>query len=246
MCVDVTAQGPPLPSLSAANPISERWSGNLRTKYNVTKTLRFVVCVVAGLSLIGSAKADSIQHPIADYLTMKVPERTEYIGTLDHVDCAKIDVDGDGKDEVFVGSPYKYSGTMEVFWVGYRPVERGYQRITPADEDIMIGSFEDIYAGPLTEIATQGLATADDIEVDNPESGNVTKVGMLRFYYIANDRLVVEERGALDLAVPEQKAIYERYFGKDRVTRTATIETLGREQLETMGYTIPNWEPPSP
>jgi hypothetical protein len=196
--------------------------------------------------MIGNANANSIQHPIADYLAMKVPDRTEYIGTLDHVDSAKIDVDGDGKEEVFVGAPYKYSGTMEVLWVGYRPVEGGYQRITPADRDIMIGSFEDIYAGPLAEIAKQGLATADDIEVDSPESGNVTKVGMLRFYYLANGRLVVEERGALDLTIAEQRTAYERYFGKERVTRKATIESWDRDQLQAMGYTIPNWEPLPP
>ena len=210
------------------------------------KMIGLLVCVVGNTWLLASAEGTSIQQPIADYLTMQVPERTDYIGTLDHVDCVRIDVDGDGNDEVFIGAPYKHSGTMEVFWVGYKSVEAGYQRITPADKDIIIGSFEVIYAGPLTEVSKEGLATADDVEVDNPESGNVTKVGMLRFFYLANDRLIVEERGALDLAVPEQKATYERYFGKDRVTRKATMESFSREQLQQMGYTIPNWEPPPP
>jgi hypothetical protein len=122
--------------------------------------------------LICESTASPIHDPIADYLKMNIPDRREYIGTLDHVSSARIDVDGDGKDEVFIGAPYRYSGRMEVLWVGYEPVEGGYKRITPADEDIMIGSFEDIYAGPLAEIAKQGLATADDIEVDSPESEN--------------------------------------------------------------------------
>jgi hypothetical protein len=204
------------------------------------------LAVVANTSEIARGEVSPIQDPIADYLAMRVPERTDYIGTLDHVDRVKVDVDGDESDEVFIGAPYQYSGTMEVFWAGYRSVEGGYERITPADEDITIGSFEVIYIGPLTEISKQGLATADDVEVDNPESGNITKVGMLRFYYIADGRLVDEERGSLDLTVPEQKTTYERYFGKDRVTRKATMESFSRDQLQQMGYTIPNWEPPPP
>jgi len=214
---------------------------------DVLMKTRMLALVASGtVGITGASMASRINDPIVDYLTMNVPDRIEYIETLDHVNCARIDMDGDEKEEVFIGAPYKYSGSMEVLWVGYRPVEGGFERITPADEDIIIGSFEDIYAGPLTEIGREGLATADEIEVDNPESGNVAKVGMLRFYYIANGRLIQDERGALDLAVPEQKTTYERYFGKDRVTRKATIESLSREQLEAMGYTIPNWEPPPP
>lgn len=216
----------------------------MRTESTIMKTIGVLLCVIANAWVTADAEGNPIQDPVADYLAMQVPDRTDFIGTLDHVDRVKIDVDGDGNDEVFIGAPYKYSGTMEVFWVGFKPVEGGYQRITPAEKDITIGSFETIYAGPLTEISKQGLATADDIEVDNRQSGNVTRVGMLKFYYIANGQLVEEQRAALDLAVPADKATYESYFGKARVTRKAAIETFSREQLQEMGYTIPNWEPP--
>lgn len=219
----------------------------MRTESTIMKTIGRLLCVIATACLIAGAQANPIQDPIADYLAMQVPERSDFIGTLDHLDRAKIDVDGDGTDEVFIGAPYKYSGTMVVFSVGYKSVEGGYQRFTPADKDITIGSFETIYAGPLTEISKQGLATADDIEVDNPQSGNVTKVGMLRFYYITNGQLVVEERGELDLAVPAQKAAYNRYFGPMRQSRKATsIESFNVQALQQMGYTIPNWGPPPP
>jgi hypothetical protein len=176
-----------------------------------------------------------------------VPARSDYVGTLEFVQRVKVDIDGDGNDEVFIGTSYRYSGAKYDFnWAGYIPVEGGFQRITPSNEDVSMATFEDIYIGPLTEVSRQGLATADDIEVDNPESGNITKVGLLRFYYIADGRLVEEERGSLDLTVPEQKTTHERYFGKDRVTRKATMESFSREQLQQMGYTIPNWEPPPP
>jgi len=197
--------------------------------------------------LISEARASSIQDPIEDYLRMQVPARSDYVGTLEFVKRVKLDVDGDGNDEVFIGTPYRYSGAKYDFnWAGYIPVEGGFQRITPSDEDFPMDTFEDIYIGPLTEISKQGLATADDVEVDNPESGNIIKVGMLRFLYIANGRLIQEEWGPLDLAAPEQKTAYRRYFGADRVTRKAIIESFSRQQLQEMGYTIPDWEPSSP
>lgn len=153
--------------------------------------MSFIMAWVAAMAV-----ADLVSDPIADYLKMEVSERVDLMEPLDHLDRVSIDVNGDGRDEVFVGSPYKYSGTMEVFWVGYEAVDGRYRRITPENKDILIGSFETIYAGQLTEISQQGLATAEDIVVDDPEPGDVAKVGALRFYYIANDYLVIEDRVA--------------------------------------------------
>lgn len=131
--------------------------------------------------------------------------------------------------------------------MGYEPVEEGYRRITPESEDIAIGSFETIYAGELTEISRQGLATVDDIVVDNPQTGDVVKVGSLRFYYIATGRLIVEDRGPLDLSVPAQRAISEHYFGPERHSRKATkIETFDVQELRRIGYTNSDWALASP
>lgn len=211
------------------------------------KPIHLFVCIVAYACLIARVGANPISDPIADYLAMQVPDRSEFIGTLEFVQRVKIDVDDDGTEEMFVGTWYRHSGSKEAYYyTGYKQVQGGYQRITLANTDVQVTSFETIFAGLLQEVAKQGLATAGDIEVDSPESGNVTKVGMLRFYYIVNEQLVVDERGALDLAVPADKAAYDRYFGKDRVTRKATIETFDRQQLQQMGYTLPNWEPPPP
>lgn len=211
------------------------------------KIINLFLCAIAYACLIAGAGANPIQDPIADYLSMQVPDRSEYVGTIESIQRVKIDVNGDGTDEVFVGTWYRHSGSKEAnYYAGYQQVQGGYQRITAANADVQVSSFETIFAGLLEEVAKQGLAIAGDIEVDSPQSGNVTKVGMLRFYYLTNGQLVVEERGALDLAVPAQKAAYERYFGKDRVTRKSIIESFSRQQLQQMGYTIPNWEPPPP
>jgi hypothetical protein len=211
------------------------------------KFTQLLLCAAASVCLMTVAAANPVQDPIADYLAMQIPDRSEYVGSLEFVQRVKIDVDGDGTDEVFVGTWYRHSGSKEAYgYAGYRQVQGGYTRMTPANADVLVGSFETMFAGLLQAISKQGLATAGDIEVDSPQSGNVTKVGMLKFYYMANGQLVEEQRAALDLAVPADKAAYERYFGKDRVTRKATIETLSREQLQQMGYTIPNWEPPPP
>ena len=206
-----------------------------------------LLCAAAIVCLTAAAAANPIQDPIADYLLMQVPDRSAFVGTLEFLQRVKVDVDGDGTDEVFVGTWYHHSGSREAYgYVGYRQVQGGYERMTPANVDIQISSFETLFVGLLQEVSKQGLATASNVEVDSPQNGNVTKVGMLKFYYIANGQLVVGERGALNLAVPADKAAYDRYFGKDRVTRKATIESFTREQLQQTGYSIPNWEPPPP
>jgi hypothetical protein len=211
------------------------------------KFTQLLLSAAASLSIIAAATGNPIQDPIADYLAMQVPDRSEYVGTLEFVQRDKIDVDGDGADEVFVGTWYRHGGSKDAYgYAGYRQVQGGYERITPANDDVQISSFETIFAGALQEVSKQGLATAGDIEVDDPQSGNVTKVGMLKFYYLANGQLVEEQRSPLNLTVPADKAVYDRYFGEDRVTRKATIETFSREQLQQIGYTIPNWEPPPP
>lgn len=211
------------------------------------KFTQLILCAAASGCLTAAAAANPIQDPIADYLLMQVPDRFEYVGTLEFLQHVKIDVDGDGTDEVFVGTWYRHSGSKEAYaYAGYRQVQGGYARMTSAIADIQISSFETIFAGLLQEVSKQGLATAGDVEVDSPESGNVTNVGVFRFYYVANGQLVVEERDALNVAVPADKAAYDRYFGKDRVTRKATIESVSRQQLQQKGYTIPNWDPPPP
>lgn len=192
--------------------------------------------------------ANPIQDPIADFLAMNVPDRIEYAGTPELVRRVKIDVNGDGNDEVFIGVPYRYSGAKSDFnWAVYLPVQGGYQRITAANSDISIPSFEKIFAGNLVEVFKQGLAYAYGVTVDNPKDANVTGVESLHFYTIANDALVDENRGALNLSIPAEKAIYDHYFGTDRQTRSVISNgTFTAQQLQQMGYTIPNWEPPPP
>jgi len=211
------------------------------------KITNLLLFIAASLSLTAMAVANPIKDPIGDYLGMQVPDRFEFVGTLESVQRVKIDVNGDGTDEIFIGTWYRHSGSKELSgYAGYRQVNDGYERITPANADVQISSFETIFAGLLQEISKEGMSIAGDIEVDDPESGNVSKVGMLKFYYIENGQLLEAQRPPLNLTVPADKAVYDRYFGKDRVTRKSTIETFSREQLEQMGHAIPNWEQPSP
>jgi hypothetical protein len=205
--------------------------------------IQILLSAAASCSLIATVNGNSIQDPIADYLAMQVSDRSAYIETLEFVQRVKIDVDGDGTDEVFVGTWYRHSGSVDAYgYAGYRQVQGGYERITPASADVQISSFEMIFAGLLQELSKRGMASASDIEVNDNQSGKVTKVGMLKFYYLANGQLIEEQRPPLNLTVPSDKASYDRYFGKHRVTRKPTIETFSREQLKHMGYTIPNWE----
>jgi hypothetical protein len=233
--------------LLAVNRISERSNVNSNNNLmNASKTLLSFFAVLVITMPFGFA--NPIPDPIADFLAMNVPDRIEYAGTPEVVRRVKIDVNGDGNNEVFIGVPYRYSGAKSDFnWAGYMPVQGGYLRITPATSDISIPSFEKVFAGNLVEVSKQGLAYAYGVTVDNPKDANVTGVESLHFYTITNNVLVDEDRGTLNLSTPAEKAIYDRYFGANRQTRSTTSdETFTAQQLQQMGYTIPNWEPPPP
>jgi len=214
---------------------------------NTSKAL--FLFVAAFVLTIPLGHATPIQDPISDYLTMQVPDRLEYIGTPEIIKRVKIDVDGDGKDEIFIGAWYKYSGSKQAYyWSAYKEAQGGgYVRITPVSSDVLIPSFETIFAGNLVEVSKHGLAYAFGVTVDNPKDANVTGVESLHYFTIVNNALVDENRGALNLSTPADKTIYDRYFGPNRQTRSATSnETFTAQQLQQMGYTIPNWEPPPP
>lgn len=212
-------------------------------KRQTTTLIAVIACFIATVCY-----GNPIQDPIADYLAMQVPDRFEYVGTPEFIQRVKVDVDGDGTDEIFVGTWYRFSGSKETYyWACYKAVQGGYVRITPADKDVMISSFEGIYAGLIEEVSKQGLVMAYDISIDSPEEANVTAVGNLHYYTIADGQLIDEDRGALNLANQADKTIYEKYFGPERETRTpSSNETFTAAQLQQLGYTIPNWEPPSP
>jgi hypothetical protein len=209
--------------------------------------ISFAITLIYTFVLSGALARGSIQDPIADYLAMQVPDRSDYVGALEFIKRVKIDVDGDGKNEVFVGTWYRYMGSKDAFyWVAYKNADGGgYQRLTPSDADLFI-RFAGIFAGFIQERAAQGLVQKYGGEATTPDSGELAKTNCY-FYYIANGKLKEEHRGELDLSKPADKAIYERYFGEVRQTREiASEETFTKQQLQQMGYAVPNWEPPSP
>ncbi len=207
-----------------------------------------LLILIAATLLGGNLWAEPIQDPIRDYLSLQVPERSEFIGTLEFIQRVKVDVDGDGVDEIFVGTWYRHSGSNQAYyWSAYKEMKGGYQRVTPANQDVLIRSFENVYIGPIKEILKQGIVAAHDVETDTPENAEVIKVGELHFYHLTDDRLVDQKSGPLDITNAEQKKIYERYFGASAQTRKPTsIETFTSLQLKQMGHTIPNWEPSAP
>lgn len=208
------------------------------------KTRPSLLILVAATFLGGNAWADPIPDPIRDYLSLQVPERSEFIGTLEFIQRVKVDVDGDGADEIFIGTWYRHSGSNQAYyWSAYKEVKGGYQRITSPNQDVHIASFENVYIGLIQEISKQGIVAAYDVETDTPENAEVIKVGELHFYHLTDDRLVDQKSGPLDLAHAEQKKTYDRYFGMSVKTRKPTsIDTFTSDQLKQMGYAIPNWE----
>jgi hypothetical protein len=187
-----------------------------------------------------------ITDPITDYLAMNVPDRIANVGRLLVIKKVEIDMEGDGKNDVFIGTWYRNSGPDTWLWAGYAPTAGGYNRITPADSDVLI-DFDDIYVGFLPDIGRHGMAQAYSLELNNKDRDQSNMISDLTFYYIEDGRLTQQGTGALDRDDPDQEAKFEYYFGPERkLTGTPKITSLTVLELAQRGYRIPLWHASAP
>jgi hypothetical protein len=200
-----------------------------------------VLALVMQFSASAANAEELVLDPIADYLAMNVPDRATNAGRLLVLKKVEVDLNGDGKREVFVGTWYRNSGPNTWLWVGYMPAANGYRRITRAGSDVLI-DFDRIYVGPLPDLHRQGMAQAYSLELDNKDREQSNMISDLTFYYIENGELVEEGSGILDREDPEQKAKFDFYFGPNRKARDSPkIESFTVEELAQRGYKIPVW-----
>ena len=117
-----------------------------------------------------------IRDLIADYLAMNVPDRVTNVGWFLVLKRVEVDLAKDGKKEVFVGTWYRNSGPDIWLWAAYRPVDGGYEWITPVDSDVLI-DFDKIYVGELPDEQKHGMAQAYSLELPNSdrEQSNMIK-----------------------------------------------------------------------
>jgi hypothetical protein len=187
-----------------------------------------------------------ITDPIADYLAMNVPDRMANVGRLLMIKKVEIDLEGNGKNVVFVGTWYRNSGPDTWLWTGYAPTTGGYNRITPADSDVLI-DFDGIYVGDLPDVGRHGMAQAYSLELNNKDRDQSNIISDLTFYYMADGRLTQTGTGALDREDPDQEAKFEYYFGPERkLSGRPTIQSLTVLELAQRGYHIPIWRPRHP
>jgi hypothetical protein len=184
-----------------------------------------------------------VTDPIADYLAMNVPDRIANVGRLLVIKKVEVDLEGNGKTDVFVGTWYRNSGPDTWLWAGYAPTTGGYERITPADSDVLI-DFDEIYVGELPDIGRHGMAQAYSLELTNKDRDQSNMISDLTFYYIEDGRLAQQGTGALDRDDPDQEAKFEYYFGPDRkMSGKPRVESLTVLDLARRGYRIPLWRP---
>lgn len=204
------------------------------------RRILFVVIFVFRASGSGANADEPIVDPTADYLAMIVPDRISNAGHLLIIKRVEVDLEGNGKSDIFLGTWYRHSGPNTWLWTGYTPVAGGYKRITPAHSDVLI-DFDGIYVGDLPEIGRHGMAQAYSLELDNKDRDQSNMISDVTFYYIEQGELVQEGTGPLDRDDPEQEAKYEFYFGPNRkVSATPKIESFTVQELASKGYRIPN------
>jgi hypothetical protein len=199
-----------------------------------------ILCVAFVVLVVPARSDEPIADPIADYLGMNVPDRASNAGHLLIIKRVEVDLEGNGKSEIFLGTWYRHSGPNTWLWAGYMPTPGGYKRITPAHSDVLI-DFDGIYVGDLPEIGRHGMAQAYSLELDNKDREQSNMISDVTFYYIEQGELVQKGTGALDRDDPEQEVEYEFYFGPNRnVSATPKIESFTVQELASKGYRIPN------
>ncbi|MBV8280198.1 MAG: hypothetical protein JO170_33730 [Verrucomicrobia bacterium] len=187
------------------------------------------------------ANGQNIKDPVADYLAMKVPDRTENSGGLWVIKKVEVDIQGDGSPEIFVGTWYRKSGPNTWLWAGYQKDSDGYRRITPPDSDVLI-DFDNIYVGEIPELQRQGLVQGYSLELDNKDRDQSSLLSDLEYYYVDSGNLVQQSAGPLDRDDPSQKETYDFFFGPNRKIReTPKVESFTIIDLVHRGYTIPDW-----
>ena len=207
------------------------------------RLLLFAWSLVPWLGFFGCAAANgqNIKDPIADYLAMKVPDRAENTGGLLVIKKVDVDINGDGRPEVFVGTWYRKSGPNTWLWVGYQKDSDGYRRITPPDSDVLI-DFDNIYVGEIPDLQRQGLVQGYSLELDNKDRDQSNLLSDLEYYYIDNGSLVQQSAGPLDRDDPDQKQTYNFFFGPGRKAReTPRVESFTVFDLIHRGYAMPDW-----
>ena len=211
--------------------------------------LKLSVCVLGLVSVLVVFRASAetaIQDPIVDYMAMNVPDRVTNVGRLLVIKKVEIDMEGNGKNDVFVGTWYRNSGPNTWLWAGYAPVAGGYERITPADSDVLI-DFDGIYVGELPDIGRHGMAQAYSLELDNRDREQSNMISDVTFYFIENGRLMQQGTGALDRDDPDQESKFQYYFGPNRkISATPKIESFTVPELAQRGYRIPAWKSTKP
>jgi hypothetical protein len=212
------------------------WTTDLITIYSHMWRL---VLFIIGLALSRAEATDVIIDPIADYLAMNVPDRAENVGRLLVLKRVEIDIDGNGKPIVFVGTWYRKSSPNTWLWIAYSPISGGFQRIT--DSDVLI-DFSGIYVGPIPALHRNGLVQAYSLELDNQDRDQSNMISDLEYYYVDGNKLIQQGAGALDRDDPDQKATFDYFFGPNRVVlRVPAITSYSVGELVQRGYHLPDW-----
>jgi hypothetical protein len=196
----------------------------------------FLLLILLSTSAVAG---EAIADPIADYLSMNVPDRAENAGRLLVLKRVEIDMEGNGRPIVFVGTWYRKSGPNTWLWVAYAPVTGGFQRIT--DSDVLI-DFAGIYVGPIPALHRNGLVQAYSLELDNQDRDQSNMISDLEYYFVDSDKLVQQGAGALDREDPDQKATFDYFFGSKRAgSNTPKITSYTVGELVRQGYHLPAW-----
>jgi hypothetical protein len=225
--------------LNPQSPSHSPWVDKRHDSESISLTMWRLSLLIIILALTNVRAGAVITDPIADYLSMNVPDRAENVGRLLMLKRVEVDMEGNGKPVVFVGTWYRKSGPNTWLWIAYAPIEGGFRRIT--DSDVLI-DFAGIYVGPIPALHRDGLVQAYSLELDNQDRDQSNMISDLEYYFVDGDKLVQQGVGALDRDDPDQKATFDYFFGPQRtVSGSPKIISYSVGELVQRGYHLPAW-----
>jgi hypothetical protein len=218
--------------------------------------MKSMTILVAILIAVSSAFCnDTVKDPILDFLQLPIEERYTDASSVVRVHEIRVDIDGDGVDELFVGHHMMWWGdNYGLYGAFYKKSPQGYVRLTPKDKAIAIdprffGRRDSTFCGFINEINGEGLLVlANDFVSRDPEDSEKLvppdSYSSRRIFRVVQDRLEVIELGPLDLHSKEGKAFYDEYFGGQPTRSVRADRSYSVDELKEKGYEIPDWKRP--
>ena len=202
-------------------------------------------------ALVATSPAADKRSAIDDHLTTMTAGRMELsdglaVETLVSVSTFELDLDGDGKNELFVGHKRMWTGDTKGVYVSiYAEEDGGYSRVSPTTDDIRMAFDREggwFYCGKIDGMPAEGL-----LQVSVPSSLDPPRFDRAIFIYLDDGEVGVEELSPLDASTEEGKRLFRFHAESPQIPsrEPSAHQHLTNAELRQAGYDLSSWASPT-